>query len=71
MKGKSRTAVIVLAVLLLAAVQGVVVSQIAADGGLVLWKQSCPGYADLSFVPEAGTMHVVCSMADLHNDYTR
>lgn len=66
MKGKVRTAVIVLAVLVLAAVQAVWISQASAGGPWsVLWKDDCPAWGRvLTKTNWDGTTFVVCEVWD-------
>lgn len=66
MKGKVRTALIVLAVLVLAAVQTVWISQVSAGGPWsVLWKDECPAWGRvLTETLKDGRTLVFCEVWD-------
>lgn len=67
MKGKVRTAVIVLVVLLvLVAVQAVLISQALADGPFpTLWKAECPVFGQVVQTPwPDGSTGVLCQVWD-------
>lgn len=66
-KAKLQMVGVIVAALLLAMLLGIMVTQ-ASAAEKVLWKQSCPAWADLNIIPEGMNRHVVCMVGDAHDD---
>lgn len=65
MTTRLRTVGIVLAALLLAMLLGIMVTRAGAEGP-VIWKQFCPRWHELQYVPEKdGGVNVLCVLADM------
>lgn len=68
-KARLQMVVVIVLALLLSMLLGIMVTR-ASAASAVLWKQSCPAWADLNIIPEGMDRHVVCMVGDAH-DHTR
>lgn len=68
-KARFQMVVVIVAALLLAMLLGIMVTRASASSA-VLWKQTCPTWADMTIVQEGMDRHYVCSVGEVH-DHTR
>jgi hypothetical protein len=68
-KARLQMVVVIVAALLLAMLLGIVVTR-ASAAEKVLWKQTCPAWADMTIIQEGMDRHYICSVGDAH-DHTR